>query len=96
MERSLIDLPLNIRTSNKAALSQRLLPANEDFFEMCRDGHFATDGGRNWKTAGISGHGSFTGDIEELLPFLMLGAYVHAGRKPPSAWEPIPLRSPET
>lgn len=47
---------------------------------ICCDNHFATTGGGNWKTTGISGHGSFAGDIEELLPFLMLGTYVHAGK----------------
>ena len=47
---------------------------------VCREDHFVTVGDGSWKTAGIQGYGCFNGDLGGLLPFLMLGSHVHAGK----------------
>lgn len=47
---------------------------------LCREDCFTTTIGKSWKTAGITGHGRFCGDFGELLPFLILGQYVHTGK----------------
>jgi hypothetical protein len=47
---------------------------------MCREDHFGTTRGGSWKTAGINGYGCFSGNIGGLLPFFMLGRYLHAGK----------------
>ncbi len=46
----------------------------------CSDSNFssATDKGR--KMSGINGYGSFRGDFSGIMPFLVLGLYMHAGK----------------
>lgn len=46
----------------------------------CTDNHFIPVFGKNRKLAGITGYGIFRGDFSGLLPFLVSGAYVHAGK----------------
>lgn len=46
----------------------------------CTEYHFAPVTPRNRKLSGVTGHGCFTGDFNGLLPFLVAGQYVHAGK----------------
>ena len=46
----------------------------------CTDNHFTLTTGRNRRMAGLMGHGRFRGDFSGLLPFLVAGLYVHAGK----------------
>ena len=53
----------------------------------CSDGHFSraidtclTSSGTSRKMSGINGYGSFRGDFSGIMPFLVLGLYVHAGK----------------
>jgi hypothetical protein len=47
---------------------------------ICTDNHFILAKDINRKMAGITGHGRFQGDLGGLLPFLIAGLYVHAGK----------------
>lgn len=47
---------------------------------ICTDYHFCYTNVKNRKLAGITGHGSFFGDFNRLMPFLVIGAYVHTGK----------------
>jgi hypothetical protein len=46
----------------------------------CTESHFSLLSGAVRKMSGIGGYGRFRGDIGGLLPFLVLGSYVHAGK----------------
>jgi hypothetical protein len=46
----------------------------------CTDAHFVLAADRNRKRAGLLGYGRFQGDFTGLLPFLVVGLYVHAGK----------------
>ena len=49
---------------------------------VCTDDHFVyeTMSGGNKRLSGITGHGSFCGDFNGLMPFLVIGTYVNAGK----------------
>jgi len=47
---------------------------------ICSDNHFVISQETNRKLSGLSGSGSFRGDFSGLLPFLIAGSYVHAGK----------------
>jgi len=47
---------------------------------VCSANHFDMRQEKNRKMSGLSGAGSFRGDFSGLLPFLIAGAYVHAGK----------------
>jgi len=57
----------------------RALSAQSDAI-VCVEDHFSREACGDWKTAGISGHGKFHGDFSGLMPFLVLGTYVHVGK----------------
>jgi len=46
----------------------------------CVNDHFSTAVVRNRKMSGIAGYGSFRGEFSGLMPFLVAGLYVHAGK----------------
>ncbi|MBK5274029.1 MAG: CRISPR system precrRNA processing endoribonuclease RAMP protein Cas6 [Desulfuromonadales bacterium] len=46
----------------------------------CTDGHFTLSSGTGRKQSGVTGYGSFRGDLSGLMSFLVLGMYVHAGK----------------
>ena len=46
----------------------------------CADNRFTLTTDRNRRMAGLMGHGRFRGDFSGLLPFLIAGLYVHAGK----------------
>ncbi len=50
---------------------------------VCEDDHYEAAGGGSWKTTGIGGYGRFAGNFGGLLPILVLGEYVHAGKNAP-------------
>ena len=47
---------------------------------ICTDNHFIPATDRNRKLSGLTGQGSFRGDFSGLMPFLIAGEYVHAGK----------------
>jgi len=47
---------------------------------ICTDDHFIRSTDRNRRMAGLSGDGRFRGDFSGLMPFLVAGLYVHAGK----------------
>lgn len=47
---------------------------------ICTDDHFILATDRNRRRAGLMGYGRFQGDFSGLLPFLVAGVYVHAGK----------------
>jgi hypothetical protein len=47
---------------------------------ICREDHFSYLNIENKKLAGITGYGSFLGDFSRLMPFLVIGSYVHTGK----------------
>lgn len=47
---------------------------------ICVEDHFSHETGGNRKTPGIIGYGHFCGDFSGLMPFLVLGMYVHVGK----------------
>jgi hypothetical protein len=47
---------------------------------VCLDDHFLKTQGRGGKLSGITGYGRFSGDFSGLMPFLVAGLYVHAGK----------------
>lgn len=47
---------------------------------VCMDDHFLVDAGHSRKMSGLIGYGSFCGDFGGLMPFLVAGLYVHAGK----------------
>jgi CRISPR-associated endoribonuclease Cas6 len=47
---------------------------------ICTDNHFVRATERSRKTAGLMGDGRFRGDFGGLLPFLVAGLYIHAGK----------------
>lgn len=47
---------------------------------ICTDHHFILATDRNRRRAGLRGYGRFQGDFTGLLPFLVAGVYVHAGK----------------
>lgn len=59
-----------------------------DFKELARqaeaiigvDDHFCQTTSANRRMAGMTGHGIFRGDFSGLMPFLVLGTYVHVGK----------------
>jgi hypothetical protein len=61
---------------------------NYDFKELsaqtesvvCTDNHFLVTTGQSRMMTGLIGYGSFSGDVSYLMPFLVVGLYVHAGK----------------
>ena len=47
---------------------------------ICMDNHFVIRKEQNRKMAGLTGCGTFRGDFNVLLPFLIAGLYVHVGK----------------
>ena len=47
---------------------------------VCTDNHFSATVGQSRKMSGLIGYGSFSGDFSGLMPFLVIGLYVHAGK----------------
>lgn len=47
---------------------------------ICADDHFCQSTGGNGRISGITGYGNFCGDFSGLMPFLVLGMYVHVGK----------------
>jgi CRISPR-associated endoribonuclease Cas6 len=47
---------------------------------ICTDDHFCYTNDKNSKLTGISGYGSFLGNFSRLMPFLVIGSYVHTGK----------------
>ena len=47
---------------------------------VCTEGHFSILSGAGQKKSGFTGQGRFHGDFCGLMPFLVLGSYVHAGK----------------
>lgn len=47
---------------------------------ICTDAHFRYLNLANKKMTGIIGYGSFLGDFSLLLPFIVIGSYVHVGK----------------
>jgi len=47
---------------------------------VCTEDHFCQAIGNNSKTNGITGYGTFCGDVFGLMPFLILGTYLHTGK----------------
>ena len=47
---------------------------------ICTADHFCYSDNKNKKMAGITGSGSFLGDFSGLVPFLVIGSYVHTGK----------------
>lgn len=46
----------------------------------CDEYRFSWDGSVTGAMAGLTGYGSFSGNFTELLPFLAVGRYLHAGK----------------
>jgi hypothetical protein len=46
----------------------------------CSEDHFRLQSGSGRKLSGITGQGRFHGDLSGLMPFLILGSYIHAGK----------------
>ncbi|MBC8018389.1 MAG: CRISPR system precrRNA processing endoribonuclease RAMP protein Cas6 [Verrucomicrobia bacterium] len=47
---------------------------------VCTDDHFCYANVKNRKLTGLSGYGSFLGDFSRLMPFLVIGSYLHTGK----------------
>lgn len=47
---------------------------------ICTDDHFCATKAQNRQLSGITGYGSFLGDFSRLMPFFVIGSYVHAGK----------------
>jgi len=47
---------------------------------ICTDNHFIPAPDKNRKLFGLTGQGSFRGDFSGLMPFLIAGEYLHAGK----------------
>ena len=47
---------------------------------ICTEDHFQLQSGGVRKISGITGHGAFQGNLDGLMPFLVLGSYLHAGK----------------
>jgi hypothetical protein len=47
---------------------------------VCTEDRFSAAVGRDRKLSGIIGHGRFRGEFSGLMPFLVAGQYVHAGK----------------
>lgn len=47
---------------------------------ICTDYHFQKGSCGSSSTAGLCGHGSFIGDFDGLMPFLLLGAFLNIGK----------------
>jgi CRISPR/Cas system endoribonuclease Cas6 (RAMP superfamily) len=47
---------------------------------ICTDEHFSYVKVENRKLSGIIGHGCFQGNFSQLMPFLVIGSYVHVGK----------------
>lgn len=47
---------------------------------ICTDNHFVIRKEKNRKLSGLTGYGRFCGDFNGLVPFLIAGLYVHAGK----------------
>jgi hypothetical protein len=46
----------------------------------CTESHYSLQSGAGSKMTGIGGYGRFRGDFSGLMPFLVLGSYVHVGK----------------
>lgn len=47
---------------------------------ICMEEHFCYLNVKNKKKSGITGYGVYAGDFSRLLPFLIIGSYVHVGK----------------
>jgi hypothetical protein len=47
---------------------------------ICTENNFSLSSDRNRRLAGLKGQGRFRGEFNGLLPFLVTGLYVHAGK----------------
>ena len=47
---------------------------------ICTEDHFFYTNVKNKKMTGIAGYGSFIGDFSRIVPFLVIGSYVHTGK----------------
>ncbi|MBL0226377.1 MAG: CRISPR system precrRNA processing endoribonuclease RAMP protein Cas6 [Geobacteraceae bacterium] len=47
---------------------------------VCKEDRFSAAVGQNRKLSGVIGYGSFCGEFSGLMPFLVAGQYVHAGK----------------
>ena len=47
---------------------------------ICTDDHFTYNNVKDRRCSGIIGYGSFSGDFSRLMPFLVIGSYVHTGK----------------
>lgn len=47
---------------------------------VCTDYHFSTADAKNRKLTGIIGSGTFSGEFSLLMPFLVIGSYIHTGK----------------
>jgi hypothetical protein len=47
---------------------------------ICTEDHFSYRSVKNRKLAGMIGAGSFIGDFSSIMPFLVIGSYVHSGK----------------
>jgi hypothetical protein len=54
--------------------------ANQIDEVICTDDHFCFTNVKNRKLTGITGYGSFLGEFSQLMPFLVIGSYLHTGK----------------
>ncbi len=47
---------------------------------ICTDDHFTYHNVKDRRCSGVVGYGSFSGDFSRLMPFLVIGSYVHTGK----------------
>jgi hypothetical protein len=47
---------------------------------ICSDSYFCYSSGLHKKTSGVTGYGSFLGDFSQLMPFIIIGSYIHIGK----------------
>jgi hypothetical protein len=47
---------------------------------ICTDDHFCYTNDKNRKLTGVAGSGSFLGDFDRLMPFIIIGSFVHTGK----------------